>query len=306
MARYKSFFIKNSSDNFINFSTLSEDGVSLQDIRRFECVNEEFSVNVFSYDKVGIKYVYFPLRLCKRVKKHHTDLLMTYDNNNDMEHYMYIVHFDSFMRYANNIQKQYYCKSCMQSFSRSQPRDKHQKDCFGTINQNLEFPKSSHMNLKLCDYDFRYPMFVVADFECFMDEQNTKSSKIGFFTTLEKKHIVASYCWVLVRDGLVVKHRFYFEKDAAEKFVLEMIELAEYFLSSIQTNRKHFYATSDDVKNFLNNPNCEICGTIINSVQNDFNGIIPHLHHNHSSVSYKGGGCIIGKTHDSCNRKSRA
>jgi len=108
------------------------------------------------------------------------------------------------------------------------------------------------------------------------------------------------------KDNKVSKYKFYFGKEAGEKFIDDMIVLAEYFVLTLQSNRYHFIADQIDVQNMRHFEICAICkGDLERTSVSWVNRKIHHMHHNHMSVCYENGGRLLGIAHDTCNLKDK-
>ena len=94
-------------------------------------------LNVFSYEN---KLVY-PLYLSNQKFNDSMDLFLI--SNEFKPHYMYIKDFNRFMsNKTKNKNKKYFCKNCLQCFSREEVLIEHKEDCL-TINgkQNIKLEK---------------------------------------------------------------------------------------------------------------------------------------------------------------------
>ena len=88
-------------------------------------VKNNICINVFGYENRLV----FPIYISKQRFEDSTDLLLLIDD--DKSHYAYIKDFNRFMFHkAKNKNKKWFCKSCLQCFSKENMLIKHKKDCF--------------------------------------------------------------------------------------------------------------------------------------------------------------------------------
>ena len=81
-------------------------------------------INVFGYED-GMT---FPIYVSDQKLKNSMDFLLVTDG--DKSHSVYIKDFYSFMFHkTKNKNKKYFCKSCLQCFSRENVLTKHKEDC---------------------------------------------------------------------------------------------------------------------------------------------------------------------------------
>ena len=97
--------------------------------------------------------------------------------DDDKSHYVYIKDFDRFMfQKTKNKNKKWFCKSCLQCFSRKNVLIKHKENCL-SINgkQSVKLEKGI---IKFENYfkEIPFPFKMYADFEC-----NLKSVE-GYYT----------------------------------------------------------------------------------------------------------------------------
>ena len=118
------------------------------------------------------------------------DLLLLIDD--DKPHYVYIKNFDRFMFYKTKSKnKKWFCKSCLQCFSRESVLIKHKENCL-SINgkQSVKLEKGI---IKFENYfkQIPVPFKIYADFEC-----NLK--KLNVMKVLIQKNIKTIFLVVLL------------------------------------------------------------------------------------------------------------
>ena len=93
------------------------------DIEKFESQNE-VSINVLLYDK-SIK----PFYVTEKVKDKHVNLLLYYDEELELLHYVTIKNMEKLMHnQKSHHDKHYYCFSCLSSFTNKIKYDEHMKN----------------------------------------------------------------------------------------------------------------------------------------------------------------------------------
>ena len=81
-------------------------------------------INVFGYENKLV----FPIYVSDQKFEDSVDLLLLIDD--DKSNYVYNKHFDKFMFYkTRNRNKKWFCKSCLQCFSKENVFTRHKEDC---------------------------------------------------------------------------------------------------------------------------------------------------------------------------------
>ena len=123
------------------------------------------------------------------------DLLLLIDD--DKSHYVYIKDFDRFMFYkTKNKNKKWFCKSCLQCFSRENVLIKHKENCL-----NINGKQSVKLEKGIIEFNNYFkqipvPFKIDADFECNLksvecgEGSYTKNIKITFLVVLVIKLFV--------------------------------------------------------------------------------------------------------------------
>ena len=97
--------------------------VQEKDFRKIE-VKNNICINVFGYENKLV----FPIYVSDQKFEDSMDLLLLIDD--DKSHYVYIKDFDRFMFHkTKNKNKKWFCRSCLQCFSRESVLIKHKEDC---------------------------------------------------------------------------------------------------------------------------------------------------------------------------------
>ena len=105
--------------------------VRQKDFSKIEKKNNS-CVNVFRYENKLI----FTIYVSDQKIENSMNLLLVMDANKS--HYVYIKYFDRFMFHkANNKNKKYFCKSCLQCFSSKNVLTEDKKVCLSIMGHNL-------------------------------------------------------------------------------------------------------------------------------------------------------------------------
>ena len=155
------------------------------------------------------------------------DLLLLIDN--DKSHYVYIKDFDRFMFHkTKNKNKKWFCKSCLQCFSKENILIRHKEDCL-SINE-MQSVKVEEGTIEFEDYFKQMPVAfkIYADFEC-----NLKDAEIyeGPYTKKYQNHIPPrSYAYniVCIDDRFSKLIVIYRGKNAAYEFIKAVLKEYKY------------------------------------------------------------------------------
>ena len=124
-------------------------------------VKKNISINVFRYEN-GLVFLIYVL---DQKFEDSMDFLLLLDD--DKSYYVYIKDFDRFMfQKTKNINKKWFCRSCLQCFSSESVLIKHKENCL-SINgkQSVKLEKGI---IKFENYfkQIPVPFKIYADFEC--------------------------------------------------------------------------------------------------------------------------------------------
>lgn len=215
--------------------------VSLKDVAKFEKQNVNVSVNVFALD--GNNSIY-PLKVCEKELRDHTDLLML--NDGDVSHYVYIKDFPRLiggqLRHKNR-NRLTVCKRCLSFVDKKRLQEQqnwleeHSMYCNKQPVCKAVFPKKDKAFIKFNKTSFQHkvPIVIYADFEASLLEVD-EHQPVESMRKKYQKHVPNSYCFVLKsilsnehleHYGLPTKPVLYRGVNAAKKFVDEMYDIAE-------------------------------------------------------------------------------
>ena len=150
------------------------------------------------------------------------DLLLVIDENKS--HYLYIKDFNKFIFHkTRNKNKKYFCKSCLQCFSRKNVLTKHKKVCL-SISDRLGKGKIESKN-----YLEQIPVLfkIYGDSECNL--KNVESYE-GSYLKKYQNHVPCSFAYkIICVDNEFTKPIVVFRgKNAAYKFIEAILKEFEY------------------------------------------------------------------------------
>ena len=250
-------------------------------IGKFEKLNPGVSVNIYGLDK---DENIFPLRVSEREENDHFDLLLL-TSTNGIRHYCYIKNFSALVRsqLTTNCKKAVFCKRCFkhyQGVTRFSKLEEHKLNCKSNSPIRVVMPEKDEedsppvLKFKNFQHSFKIPIVVYADFECLLTKVNMKESK---YTTVNEKHEPMSYCYYVVYDenqlseniirNLPNEPVIYRGKDAAPKFMEDLISLTNLIGDLVSDKLVMSPLTEEQKSRFDNATHCEACNsefTLIN------------------------------------------
>ena len=153
-------------------------------------VKNNICINVFGYEDELV----FPIYVSDQKFEDSMDLLLLIDD--DKSHYVYIKDFDRFMFHkTKNKSKKWFCRSCIQYFSRESVLIKHKGNCL-SINgkQSLKLEEGI---IKFENYFKQIPVSfkIYTDFECNL---RSVESYEGSCTKKYQDHVPCSFAYKVV------------------------------------------------------------------------------------------------------------
>ena len=176
-------------------------------------VKNNICINVFGYENGLV----FPVYISEQKFEDCMDLLLLIDD--DKSHYVYIKDFNRFMFHkTKNKNKKWFCRSCLQCFSKENVLIKHKEDCLSINgNQSVELEEET---IEFQNYfkQIPVPFKISADFECNL--KNVDSYE-GSYTKKYQDHIPCSFAYkvVCIDDKFSKPIVVYRGKNAAYEFI---------------------------------------------------------------------------------------
>ena len=154
------------------------------------------------------------------------DLLLLIDG--DKSHYVYIKNFNRFMFHKmKNKNKNWFCKSCLQCFSKENVMIKHKEDCL-SIN-GVQSVKVEEGTIEFENYfkQILVPFKLYADFEC-----NLRNVEVyeGPYTKKYHEHVPCSFAYktVCIDDRFSKPIVVYRGENAAYEFIKAILKEYKY------------------------------------------------------------------------------
>ena len=266
--------------------------VSMKDIPKIES-EYNISINVYSYidqEKFTV------IRTTEAKYEKHVDLL--YISDDKTEHYVWIKNFNRLLLRINKCDhKKFFCKHCLQHFTRQDILDNHLKNCF-VINgsQAIEMPiKGSKIKFKNLKNSIACPFVIYADLEAILEpiKQTNSVEDNSPYTIKTQKHNPCAFGYKIVcRDNNKYSkpYKSYTGENAIKTFFENLFEDEKYIIDCMNKFKKSdIIMTQKQRQEYNNAKKCYLCGgkfTDDNKKVRD---------HNHVSGFYR------GAAHDKCN-----
>lgn len=194
----------------------------------------ELSFNIYDFDETSKKFGV--VRLTKKEKKTHIDLLLVEENFN--HHYILIKNLEKLVHKSitKNKDKIYLCRNCLTNF-KSEKKFKLHKfiQCTGIA---IKFPKSKYMQFNKFFSKQSLPFCIYFDIEAILskispdDKENSKSSKNSSHTIKKNKHLPLSCAYKIysfIEDENLTNLRLYRGRNCIELFIKNVIKDSTYF-----------------------------------------------------------------------------
>ena len=181
-------------------------------------VKNNICVNVFGYENGLV----FPIYVSDQKFEDSIDLLLLIDD--DKSHYVYIKDFNRFMFHkTKNKNKKWFCKSCLQCFSKENVLIKHKKDCLSIIGEQSVQLEEGTTEFQNYFKQMPVPFKIYADFEGNLERVESYE---GSYTRKYQCHIPCSFAYKVVCiddkfSKLIVVYR---GKNAAYEFIRAILK----------------------------------------------------------------------------------
>ena len=201
-------------------SKLNNDGIE-KDFSKTEVKNNIY-INVFGYEKGLV----FPIYISEQKFEDFMDLLLLIDD--DESHYVYIKDFNRFMFHkTKNKNEKWFCRSCLQCFSKENVLIKHKEDCLSINGTQSVKVEEGIIEFKNYFKQLPVPFKIYADLECNL--KDVKSYE-GSCTKKYQDYILCSFAYKVV----CIDNRFskpivvYRGKNAAYEFIKAILKEYKY------------------------------------------------------------------------------
>ena len=186
------------------------------------------------------------------------DLLLLIDG--DKSHYVYIKNFNRFMFHKmKNKNKNWFCKSCLQCFSKENVMIKYKEDCL-SIN-GVQSVKVEEGTIEFENYfkQILVPFKLYADFEC-----NLRNVEVyeGPYTKKYHEHVPCSFAYkiVCIDDRFSKPIVVYRGENAAYEFIKAILKEYKYCENVMNKHFNKNVIMSEKEEHFFQESNsCWIC-----------------------------------------------
>ena len=254
--------------------------VTIHHLDRIERQNT-LAISVFTWDE---DEGFYPLRVAE-VQGTHIDLLLI--ANDHTQHYVLIKSISGLLSNRTKHDGEiHYCRRCLHGFTKKENLEKHEDDCKKFKVQRTEMPKEEWMEFKAYNSTIMHPVFVVADFECIIEPDETGEEA----TKKTAHHVPCAYALKVSSQfeewDRPVEH--YRGPDAALVFILRLHEIYQELAPLIFANVKIKPVTPEEKAELEAQTDCHICLKPLIGKK--------HLDHCHYT------GDVIAYAHPVCNQ----
>ena len=198
-----------------------------KDFNKIE-VKKNIFIKVFSYEK-GFGYenkLVFPVYVFNQKCGDFMDLLFL--NDDGKSHYVYIKDFDRFIfRKTKTKNKKWFCRSCLQCFSRESVLIKHKENCLSINGKQSVKLEEGIIEFENYFKQIPVPFKIYADFECNL---RGVESYEGSYTKKYQDHVPCSFAYkvVCVDDRFTKRIVVYRGENAAYEFIKAILKEYKY------------------------------------------------------------------------------
>jgi hypothetical protein len=273
-------------ENTLDFSSL-EYPVSIEQITKFEKLNENIIINVFqiSENKKEIE----PLRIKsfdtqQPIDENKTLINLLLFSEKNKSHYVWIKNFSRLCNHLTGHEhKKYWCFNCLQSFSTEEILNEHRElKCINHHSAKLELPKKKDAFVQFKNHkkSIKAPFVIYADFESLTvptEENNAYQNHVGCSYGYK---IISNY------EEYTRPYKTYRGENAVLNFLESINNDAEEIFKLLKKNIP-LIMTKENEEDFENAINCNICGKELNEDR--------VRDHDHLTGKYR------GACHNKCN-----
>lgn len=289
--------------------------VDLKDIKKFEKLNADLSINVYSYEFVfdyklrANTLKIFPVRLTQNKRNKHVNLLLIKAEDEKLKknkigrtlfselnssigesHYCWIKNLSRLLSSQINAHdhKKHICDVCLQTFSNETRLNQHINDCQEMNNTKIEMPNNSNkwMRFENIQNQLKAPFVIYSDTEAILRPININVENTEYY----QKHTPSAigYYVKCTYDDTKSYYESYSGEDCIEWFATKLYTIAGTIIKELAKNIDMIF-TKEDENSFLKQKECFICNKFF--AAND----LKVRDHCHLTGKYR------GAAHQSCN-----
>ena len=168
--------------------------VDLKQIRIFEKLNPQISINVF-----GFEGVVYPLRLSKSESEQTINLLLISDG--EKQHYCLIKSLSRLLssQMSKHGHTKSFCLNCLNHFPNEEKLKIHEEYCLKNQAIRIEMPEEGSLVIFIHhNRSLKVPFVVYADFEAFTEEIPISEQNDKFSLQKYQKHKPSGFCFKIV------------------------------------------------------------------------------------------------------------
>ena len=291
--------------------------MKIDQIDKFERMNERISVNVFYYDE-GV----LPLRIPRVEKEHQIDLLLITSGGEveenergketEKKHYCLIKNLSRLLssQVTKHEKALVFCRRCLNHFPNEEKLNTHKEYCSQKDIVKVVMPKEgADILFRNLNRMMKLPIVVYADFEAFLENiDSCEPSSRSSFTEKYQMHKPCGFCFKIVFSEDIKKiaskcftkpflYRAGNEKEDVAQIFVDRLEKVIQKLYKFFGKPKNMIFTRDDKNNFIRSTECWICKEDFETgkkVNPDYVKVRDHCHFT---------GKFRGAAHSKCNLK---
>ena len=238
--------------------------ITLQDIKKFECLNSSISISVLGYDE---KEKVYPLRVSEYLGREH-DIVLMLICNEERKHYCLVNDLSRLLgaQTSRHLTKRLFCLRCFNSFNCENSLKNHKEYCSTSECIKINIPEKDPL-LKFKNYcnSEKVPFIIYADMESLLNPiQSCKPNPQSSYTKKYQKHQPISYSYYIkcFDDNVFTQEpRTYTGSDAMQKFV-ESLEKDVKEIANIPKVNMIF--GKEEAERFNKETKCWICKEDLN------------------------------------------
>ncbi|XP_036148439.1 uncharacterized protein LOC118647504 [Monomorium pharaonis] len=244
----------------LNFGDI-EFPVALKNIKKFERLNNNISVNVYGMEEER----FVPLRLSDNKKEKHVNLLYMQDKEDNVGHFTWIKNLSRLisMQVSKHNGKKYICDRCLHYFDSEQKLQSHAADCNRMNDCAILLPneKDKWLKFRNPEHKERLPFVVYADLECVLQKTQSDTEQGSYKYQHHQVFSIGYYVRCSFDDTLSV-YRFRRDPDCVTWFTKQLEELAYKVKIRLSANVPMNALSKEQWEAYRSATHCHICNNL--------------------------------------------
>ncbi|KAF4521845.1 hypothetical protein B566_EDAN003719 [Ephemera danica] len=283
---------------------------SIKDVRKFETINPDVSINIFAVTTTDKLPEIFPIKIVEIEKDIHIDLLVLEHGEN--RHFAYIKNFSRLIstQISNFNGQTLICKRCLSHHFSEETLQIHKKHCSRFPIAKVELPQTKVgedgqpikpiIEFKNVEHSEKVPIVIYVDFESYLPKVSGCANNPEKSSTMAvQEHIPISCGFYVVSTlpsevmtGIPLDYQT-FEGENAAKQLLDALEDISKKVNKLYRRKEPMHLTRDDWRDFHNSTTCYFC---LKTFTDDDPKVRDHCH---ITAKYR------GAAHSSCNLRAQ-